>query len=83
MKHYEIRMICPMCRTEFNTNRPDKYWCSTSCSAKFLKTKKILEINKGFQLRRKQPDLYGFDLELNKWFIKPIRNNYLKQILKD
>ena len=68
----ELKLNCPMCNTEFITTRRDKIWCNIGCSNKYRNVKPKININKQTQRKMQEDDLWLYDLEMNKFYYKPI-----------
>ena len=65
----EMKLLCPLCKTEFITNRRDKVWCSSACRKRFAYAKKGVEENHDKQRMFLNPNL-EYNLETDKFKIK-------------
>ena len=66
-----IKLSCPKCDKQFETNIPNKVWCSKMCSNEFRDIEKKIGLNKFKQVQVRRKDR-RYDLENDKFYI----NNY-------
>jgi len=63
-----VKLRCPKCDKQFETNIKNKVWCSKFCSDEFRGIAKKIEFNKFKQVQVRREDR-RYDLENDKFYL--------------
>ena len=70
----KLKLICPICDIEFDTNRRDKIYCSSECRKKKTRIDKLREDAITKQEKMSKPYLH-YDYDEDKFYITSIREH--------
>ena len=73
----QLKLTCPMCKTKFVTNHPNKIWCNKACGNKYSEVKQNIKINKSRQ-DTFIDSRFTYDFDSDKFYITSLMPENLK-----
>jgi|DEB0MinimDraft_10_1074344.scaffolds.fasta_scaffold173586_2 hypothetical protein len=73
----KVKLTCPICDTQFDTNRRDKIYCTSECRKKKTRIDKLREEAVRKQEKMTEPYLY-YDYDEDKFYVASIREHAQK-----
>jgi hypothetical protein len=73
----KLKLICPICDTQFDTTRRNKIYCTIKCRKKKTRIDKLREEAIRKQQRMTEPYLY-YDYDADNFYVSSIREQAQK-----